>query len=151
MMIAMGMLVDNAIVVTEGMITRIKQGLSPRESAIAAVATTRFPLLAATVIGIAAFAPIGLSNDSTGQFLGSLFTVCGISLLLSWILAITLVPSIGMALLTSVPEAVPESRLYAGRFSRDIANSWHGVLPGAVGPRSPCWLSCCRALSASRS
>jgi hypothetical protein len=47
MMIAMGMLVDNAIVVTEGMITRIKQGLSPRESAIAAVATTRFPLLAA--------------------------------------------------------------------------------------------------------
>ena len=114
MMIAMGMLVDNAIVVTEGMITRIKQGLSPRESAIAAVATTRFPLLAATVIGIAAFAPIGLSNDSTGQFLGSLFTVCGISLLLSWILAITLVPSIGMALLTSVPEAVLESRLYAG-------------------------------------
>ena len=114
MMIAMGMLVDNAIVVTEGMITRIKQGLSPRESAIAAVATTRFPLLAATVIGIAAFAPIGLSNGSTGQFLGSLFTVCGISLLLSWILAITLVPSIGMALLTSVPEAVPESRLYAG-------------------------------------
>ena len=95
MMIAMGMLVDNAIVVTEGMITRIKQGLSPRESAIAAVATTRFPLLAATVIGIAAFAPIGLSNDSTGQFLGSLFTVCGISLLLSWILAITLVPLSG--------------------------------------------------------
>ena len=43
MMIAMGMLVDNAIVVTEGMITRIKQGLSPRESAIAAVVTTRFP------------------------------------------------------------------------------------------------------------
>ena len=114
MMIAMGMLVDNAIVVTEGMITRIKQGLSTRESAIAAVATTRFPLLAATVIGIAAFAPIGLSNDSTGQFLGSLFTVCGISLLLSWILAITLVPSIGMALLTSLPEAVSESRLYAG-------------------------------------
>ena len=114
MMIAMGMLVDNAIVVTEGMITRIKQGLSPRESAIAAVATTRFPLLAATVIGIAAFAPIGLSNDSTGQFLGSLFTVCGISLLLSWILAITLVPSIGMALLTSVPDAVSESRLYGG-------------------------------------
>ena len=72
MMIAMGMLVDNAIVVTEGMITRIKQGATPRESAVSAVANTRFPLLAATIIGVAAFAPIGLSADSTGEYLGSL-------------------------------------------------------------------------------
>ncbi|MEK9989575.1 MAG: efflux RND transporter permease subunit, partial [Halieaceae bacterium] len=93
MMIAMGMLVDNAIVVTEGMLTRIQHGNSPRQSATEAVATTRFPLLAATIIGVAAFAPIGLSSDSTGQFLGSLFAVCGISLLLSWVLAITIVPS----------------------------------------------------------
>ena len=103
MMIAMGMLVDNAIVVTEGMITRIKQGETPRESAVSAVANTRFPLLAATVIGVAAFAPIGLSADSTGEYLGSLFKVCGISLLLSWVLAITLAPAIGVRLLK--PEA----------------------------------------------
>jgi multidrug efflux pump subunit AcrB len=114
MMIAMGMLVDNAIVVTEGMMARIKQGLSPYDSAVEAVATTRFPLLAATVIGVAAFAPIGLSSDSTGQFLGSLFTVCGISLLLSWVLAITLVPSMGIALLEATQQAQAEHQLYSG-------------------------------------
>ncbi len=114
MMIAMGMLVDNAIVVTEGMIIGIKQGRTPTQAANTAVTTTRFPLLAATIIGIAAFAPIGLSSDSTGQFLGSLFTVCGISLLLSWVLAITLVPSIGAVLLTPAKEAQAEDRLYSG-------------------------------------
>ena len=114
MMIAMGMLVDNAIVVTEGMITRIKQGETPRESAVSAVANTRFPLLAATIIGVAAFAPIGLSADSTGEYLGSLFKVCGISLLLSWVLAITLAPSIGVRLLKPEAEAQDEEQVYAG-------------------------------------
>lgn len=114
MMIAMGMLVDNAIVVTEGMITRIKQGETPRESAVSAVANTRFPLLAATIIGVAAFAPIGLSADSTGEYLGSLFEVCGISLLLSWVLAITLAPSIGVGLLKPEAEAQDEEQVYAG-------------------------------------
>ena len=114
MMIAMGMLVDNAIVVTESMITRVKQGATPRESAVSAVANTRFPLLAATIIGVAAFAPIGLSADSTGEYLGSLFKVCGISLLLSWVLAITLAPSIGVGLLKPQAKAQDEEQVYAG-------------------------------------
>lgn len=114
MMIAMGMLVDNAIVVTEGMLTRIQHGNSPRQSATEAVATTRFPLLAATIIGVAAFAPIGLSSDSTGQFLGSLFAVCGISLLLSWVLAITIVPSLGVMLLKPRAAPLSENQLYGG-------------------------------------
>ena len=114
MMIAMGMLVDNAIVVTEGMLTRIQHGNSPRESASEAVATTRFPLLAATIIGVAAFAPIGLSSDSTGQFLGSLFAVCGISLLLSWVLAITVAPALGVILLKPRAAPLSEGQLYSG-------------------------------------
>lgn len=114
MMIAMGMLVDNAIVVAEGMVTGIRTGQSPRDAAIDTVQTTRMPLLAATVIGVAAFAPIGLSADSTGQFLGSLFTVCGISLLLSWLLAITLIPSLGLWLLPPTSDAQEEASLYGG-------------------------------------
>jgi len=114
MMIAMGMLVDNAIVVTEGMLTRIQHGNSPGESASEAVATTRFPLLAATIIGVAAFAPIGLSSDSTGQFLGSLFAVCGISLLLSWVLAITVAPALGVILLKPRAAPLSEGQLYSG-------------------------------------
>ncbi|MFW2544809.1 efflux RND transporter permease subunit [Primorskyibacter sp. 2E107] len=92
LIIAMGMLVDNAIVVAEGMQGDMAQGKSSREAAEDVASKTQVPLLGATVIGIMAFAGIGLSPDATGEFLFSLFAVIGISLLLSWILAITATP-----------------------------------------------------------
>jgi multidrug efflux pump subunit AcrB len=95
MVIAMGMLVDNAIVVAEGMMLRMRQGKSANEAASFIVKRTQWPLLGATVIGIAAFSGIGLSDDATGEFLYSLFAVVMISLLLSWILATTVVPLFG--------------------------------------------------------
>ncbi|MFT6194511.1 MAG: multidrug efflux pump subunit AcrB [Cognaticolwellia sp.] len=95
LVIAMGMLVDNAIVVAEGMMLRMEKGRSAIESASFIVKRTQWPLLSATVIGIAAFSGIGLSDDATGEFLFSLFAVVLISLLLSWILAVTLTPLLG--------------------------------------------------------
>ena len=95
MVIAMGMLVDNAIVVAEGMMLRMEKGKSAMESASFIVKRTQWPLLGATVIGIAAFSGIGLSDDATGEFLFSLFAVVLISLILSWILAVTLTPLLG--------------------------------------------------------
>ncbi|TWX67029.1 efflux RND transporter permease subunit [Colwellia sp. C1TZA3] len=95
LVIAMGMLVDNAIVVAEGMMLRMEKGKSAMESASFIVKRTQWPLLGATVIGIAAFSGIGLSDDATGEFLFSLFAVVMISLLLSWILAVTLTPLLG--------------------------------------------------------
>ncbi len=95
LIIAMGMLVDNSIVVAEGMQTAMARGKSSREAATEASSKTQVPLLGATVIGILAFAPIGLSPDSTGEFMFSLFAVVGISLLLSWVLAITVTPLMG--------------------------------------------------------
>ncbi|MGM0586273.1 MAG: efflux RND transporter permease subunit, partial [Pseudomonadota bacterium] len=92
LIIAMGMLVDNAIVVAEGMQGDMSQGKSSREAAEDVAGKTQIPLLGATVIGIMAFAGIGLSPDATGEFLFSLFAVIGISLLLSWLLAITATP-----------------------------------------------------------
>jgi len=114
MMIAMGMLVDNAIVTAEGMLTGIQRGIAPRKAAIDSVMSTRTPLLGATIIGVAAFAPIGLSSDSTGQYLGSLFQVAAISLLLSWLLAVTIVPAIGLRLLQPEPVRKTEAQLYSG-------------------------------------
>ena len=113
LMIAMGMLVDNGIVVTEGMVVGVKQGMSPAEAAERSVARTKFPLLGATVIGIVAFAPISLSNDSSGQFLRSLFQVIAVALGLSWVLAITLIPLIGNKLLKS-GEAKNTNEIYSG-------------------------------------
>lgn len=95
LIIAMGMLVDNAIVVAEGMQNAMRAGKSSRDAATDAAKKTQIPLLGATVIGIMAFAGIGLSPDSTGEFLFSLFAVIAISLLLSWVLAITVTPLLG--------------------------------------------------------
>lgn len=92
LIIALGMLVDNAIVVTEGILVGMKRGLSKLEAAKEIVRQTVWPLLGATVIAIMAFAPIGLSDDATGEYTNTLFWVLLISLMLSWVTAITLVP-----------------------------------------------------------
>ncbi|MEM9473954.1 MAG: efflux RND transporter permease subunit [Pseudomonadota bacterium] len=95
LIIAMGMLVDNAIVVAEGMQVTMQRGKSSRQAAAETAGKTQIPLLGATAIGIMAFAGIGLSPDSTGEFLFSLFAVIAISLLLSWALALTVTPLLG--------------------------------------------------------
>ncbi|XOB94493.1 efflux RND transporter permease subunit [Pseudomonadota bacterium 24LQ007] len=92
LIIALGMLVDNAIVVTEGMMIGLSKGKSKRQAAKEVVSQNRYPLLGATVIAIMAFAPIGLSPDTTGEFIGSLFWVLCYSLFLSWLTALTLTP-----------------------------------------------------------
>ena len=92
LIIALGMLVDNAIVVTEGVLVGLQRGMSRTETVKQVVSQNQWPLLGATVIAIIAFAPIGLSPDSTGDFLISLFQVLLIALVISWVLAITLTP-----------------------------------------------------------
>lgn len=92
LIIALGMLVDNAIVVTEGILIGLQRGMTKIQAASSVVKQTKWPLLGATIIAITAFAPIGLSPDSVGEFVGSLFYVLLISLFLSWITAITLTP-----------------------------------------------------------
>ncbi|MPW31067.1 AcrB/AcrD/AcrF family protein [Agarivorans sp. B2Z047] len=92
LIIALGMLVDNAIVVVEGILMGRKKGLSTLKASQEIVGQTMWPLLGATIIAITAFAPIGLSPDSTGEFAASLFYVLLFSLFLSWITAITITP-----------------------------------------------------------
>ncbi|MEE1673204.1 efflux RND transporter permease subunit [Agarivorans aestuarii] len=101
LIIALGMLVDNAIVVVEGILVGMQRGRSKVEAAKDIVEQTKWPLLGATVIAIVAFAPIGLSPDATGEFMGSLFWVLCFSLFLSWITAITLTPFLADLLLSS--------------------------------------------------
>ena len=113
LMIAMGMLVDNGIVVAEGMVIGVGKGLAPAEAAARSASRTQFTLLGATVIGIVAFGPISLTDDMAGHFLRSLFYVIAIALLLSWLLAITVVPLLGSRLLKARPPQ-PEEALYAG-------------------------------------
>ncbi|HIF5956901.1 TPA: multidrug efflux RND transporter permease subunit VmeV [Vibrio parahaemolyticus] len=99
LIIALGMLVDNAIVVVEGILVGLKKGRTKVQAAVDIVKQTQWPLLGATVIAINAFAPIGLSQDATGEFMGSLFWVLCFSLFLSWVTAITLTPFLADLLL----------------------------------------------------
>ena len=128
--ISLGMLVDNAIVVTEGILINLKRGQTKLQAATNIVNQTKWPLLGATVIAITAFAPIGLSSDASGEFAGSLFWVLFISLLLSWITAITLTPFFADLMFKQATEKQPhhDEDPYQGV----IFNVYKGVLHTAM-------------------
>ncbi|KAJ03992.1 efflux RND transporter permease subunit [Sulfitobacter mediterraneus] len=92
LIIALGMLVDNAIVVVEGTLVRVQRGEDAGKASRAVVKQTMWPLLGGTVVGILAFSPIGFSPDNTGEYASSLFWTIGIALLFSWLVAIWLTP-----------------------------------------------------------
>ena len=87
--IAMGMLVDNAIVVYDAALVNMQRGMRKRKAILDAVLGTSMPLLGATLIAVLTFLPVYLSPHITGEILSSLFIVIAVSLLLSWVLAIT--------------------------------------------------------------
>ena len=101
--LAMGMLVDNAIVIVDGILVGRQKGLSRREALTSIGQKTALPLLGATLIAILAFLPIFLSPDVTGLYVRDMFIVLAVSLLLSWVLALILVPILGDRWLYSQP------------------------------------------------
>ena len=104
LIIALGMLVDNAIVVIDGMQVRIEGGMDKVKAAIEVVGKNSTPLLGATAVAILAFASISASDDATGEYTASLFTVILISLGLSWVTAMTITPLVGTMLLKAKPK-----------------------------------------------
>ncbi len=137
--IALGMLVDNAIVITEAVLIAAQKGEDKVKAAVAIVEQTKWPLLGATGVAILSFAPVGASNDSTGEFCRSLFLVLGISLFLSWIFAITLTPLLAATFLKGKKKKAGEAASdapvdpYAGPFYR----AYRGFLEGCIRHR---WL-----------
>ena len=90
--IAMGMLVDNAIVVSDSALVNMQRGMRKRVAILRACSSTALPLLAATVIAILTFMPIYYSPHITGELLSSLVIVIGVSLMFSWVFALTQTP-----------------------------------------------------------
>ena len=90
--IAMGMLVDNAIVVSDSALVNMQRGMRKRVAIMRACSSTALPLLAATVIAILTFLPIYFSPHITGELLSSLVIVIGVSLMFSWVFALTQPP-----------------------------------------------------------
>jgi len=103
LIIALGMLVDNAIVVTEGILVGTQQGQKKLDIVKKIIERSVWPLLAGTLVGIIAFAPIGLAPGQTAEYTGHLFWVVMISLMYSWLFAITLVPFLADLMFKEMP------------------------------------------------
>lgn len=112
--LAMGMLVDNAIVIIDGILVDLKQGKPRREAMTAIGRRTALPLLGATLIAILAFLPIYLSPDTAGVYVRDLFIVLAVSLLLSWVLALVHVPLMADSWLKPDVSAQENVKLYQG-------------------------------------
>ena len=99
LIIALGLLVDDAMIAVETMISRLEAGDGRREAASYAWRTIAFPMLSGTLITVAGFIPIGLNSSAAGEFTFSLFVVIAVSLLVSWIVAVLFSPLLGVTLL----------------------------------------------------
>jgi multidrug efflux pump subunit AcrB len=92
LIIALGMMVDNSIVVADGIYTRLQQGMDRKQAAIESASSPSMPLLGATVIAVMTFYPIFASTAGAGEYCRSLFTVVGIALISSWLISMTITP-----------------------------------------------------------
>jgi len=125
LIIALGLLVDDAMIAIETMISRLEVGESLTKAASFAWTSIAFPMLSGTLVTVAGFIPIGLNNSAAGEFTFSLFVVIAVSLLISWIVAVLFAPLIGVTLL---PAKMAHKSAGPGRVRR----MFHGVLSAAM-------------------
>ena len=128
MVIALSMMVDNAVVVSEGMLIGVQQGGDAEQVASEAVARTMWPLLGGTAIGVLAFAAIGLSQNRTGEYCFSLFLVILFAIGLSWVVAVTATPVLGVMILKAKPAGSAPKDPYANVIYR----GYRSLLTGCV-------------------
>ncbi len=105
LIIALGLLVDDAIIAVEMMALKLEQGWDRFRAATYAYTATAFPMLTGTLITAAGFLPVGFAKSGSGEYVFSLFQVVGLSLMLSWIVAVVFTPFIGHRLLKEQPQA----------------------------------------------
>ena len=99
LIIALGLLVDDAMIAVEMMVSRLEVGDPLNKAATFVYTSTAFPMLTGTLVTVASFLPIGLNSSNAGEYTFSLFVVIGISLLLSWLVAVVFTPLLGVTLL----------------------------------------------------
>ena len=125
LIIALGLLVDDAMIAIETMISRLELGESRAKAASYAWTSIAFPMLSGTLVTVAGFIPIGLNSSQAGEYTISLFYVIAISLVLSWIVAVLFAPLLGA---TFLPAALPHHDPEPGRLRR----GFHRLLRAAM-------------------
>jgi len=123
LVIALGLLVDDAMIAVEMMVKKMEEGWDKFRAATFAYTSTAFPMLTGTLVSVAGFLPVGFAKSSAGEYCFTLFAVVAIALLVSWVVAVIFTPFIGVALLKEQPagehHAQKESAMTA-RFRRAL-------------------------------
>ncbi|MEY3758939.1 MAG: hypothetical protein RIR39_430 [Pseudomonadota bacterium] len=113
LILALGLLVDDAIIAVEMMSSKMEQGWSRVKAASFAYSSTAMPMLTGTLVTVAGFLPIATASSSTGEYTRSIFQVSAIALIISWFAAVILVPFLGYHLLPNYTQAPPPSKMSA--------------------------------------
>jgi multidrug efflux pump len=120
LIIALGLLVDDAIIAIETMVVKMEQGWDRARAATFAWTSTAFPMLTGTLVTAAGFLPVGFAQSSAGEYAGGIFWVVGIALIASWVVAVLFTPYLGLKLLPDFakhgapddPDAIYDTRVY---------------------------------------
>jgi multidrug efflux pump subunit AcrB len=120
LIIALGLLVDDAIIAIEMMVVKMEQGWDRARAATFAWTSTAFPMLTGTLVTAAGFLPVGFAKSSSGEYAGGIFWVVGLALLASWFVAVVFTPYLGFKLLPNLakpgahgdPDVVYNTRVY---------------------------------------
>ncbi len=135
LIIALGLLVDDAMIAVEMMVARLEVGDTLRKAATHVYTSTAFPMLTGTLVTIAGFIPVGLNSSKAGQFLVTLFIVIAVALLVSWLVAVVFTPLLGVTIL---PKTMKQKHGKKGWLSAafkwllEISMRWRWVTIGAT-------------------
>lgn len=129
LIIALGLLVDDAMITVEMMVTRLEKGETKEQAATFAYTSTAFPMLTGTLVTVAGFVPIGLNASSAGEYTFTLFAVIAVAMLVSWIVAVLFAPVIGVHILSTnvKPHSAEPGRIgraFNGGLLWSLRNRW---------------------------
>ncbi|MCF6103377.1 efflux RND transporter permease subunit [Mesorhizobium muleiense] len=122
LIIALGLLVDDAMIAVEMMVARLEVGDSLEKAATHVYTSTAFPMLTGTLVTVASFIPVGFNSSSAGEFVFSLFVVIAVSLIVSWVVAVLFTPLLGVTIL---PKTMKKHADHKGWFAAGFARILH--------------------------
>ena len=132
LIIALGLLVDDAMITVEMMVSRLELGDTKEQAATFAYTSTAFPMLTGTLVTVAGFVPIGLNGSSAGEYTFTLFAVIAVAMMVSWVVAVLFAPVIGVHILSVnvKPHAAEPGRLgraFNGGLLWSMRNRWWAI------------------------
>uniref|UniRef100_UPI0022EADF09 efflux RND transporter permease subunit n=1 Tax=Falsiroseomonas oryzae TaxID=2766473 RepID=UPI0022EADF09 len=120
LILALGLLVDDAIIAIEAMVVKLEEGWDRLRAAAFAWGSTAGPMLSGTLVTVAGFIPVGFANSTSGEYAGGIFWVVGAALIASWLVAVWFTPWLGVKLLPTPKRVTHHEHLYDTRFYRAL-------------------------------